>query len=561
MLILGIADNHDAGAALVQNGQLVAAVSQERIDRVKNSGAFPWGAIDTVLDQVGARYGDIDRVAVGSAFTPSWLLRRFPKFHSKRKQGGQFDPLLNAYVVYQSLLKRTALHTLEVEACERVLVGRFRDRGITNARVELMDHHSAHAHAAYRFQPNPTSLVLTVDAMGDGVTCTVSVGQYGQIDRHWRQSGFAAINTYYSRVTEWLGFTPNRHEGKITGLAAYADPPPDLLEHFRSQLSFEGPGFSRINYFKRQHPQDAFYSFLERFTREEVAAALQANLEAAVVAFVRFWVDKTGVRDVSACGGIFANVKMNQRIAELAEVDSLNVFPHMGDGGLAMGAAAGVAGIPPHSLESMYLGPKYSRAQIMREMNIAQVKPSSSANLSDRVAELLADGKVVARFDGGMEFGPRALGNRSVLASPIDPDVNDWLNQRLQRTEFMPFAPVVLEEDADRLFVGVDKAPEAARFMAVCFECTDEMKRLAPGCVHVDGTARPQIVRPGDNHGYANILRQFKARTGVPALINTSFNMHEEPIVCSPHDAIRAWKKAELDGLVLGEFLIERGEG
>ncbi|MCB9745264.1 MAG: hypothetical protein H6741_12230 [Alphaproteobacteria bacterium] len=560
MLILGLADNHDAGAALVQDGRLVAACAQERIDRKKNSGAFPWGAIDAVLDQVGARYRDVDRVVVGTAFTPSWALRRFPQLHHQRKsEGGQFDPLLNAYVVYQSLLRRSGLHTLEVEACRKLLERRIHERGMARASVDVMGHHAAHAEAAYRSQPNPRCLILTVDAMGDGLSATVSMGRVGQVDRLWTQSGFAAVNTYYSRVTEYLGFRPNRHEGKITGLAAYAPPNPHLVEHFRSQLDFVGPGFTRTNYFKRQAKDDAFYSELADFSREEVASALQANLERAITAFVSHWVEHTEVHDVAVCGGIFANVKLNQRIAELDEVRSLWVFPNMGDGGLAVGAALAAGGVPPHALETLYLGPSYTRTQIARELHVAKLTPERPADLADRVAALLAEGKVVARFDGGMEFGPRALGNRTVLASPADPAVNDWLNARLQRSEFMPFAPVVLAEDAPRLFHGVPKAAQSARFMTVCFDCTDDMKRLAPGTVHVDGTARPQILQEGENPGYAEILRRFKARTGIPVLVNTSFNMHEEPIVCSPFDAIRAFKSAELDALIVGEFLVERG--
>lgn len=557
MLILGLADNHDAGAALVQDGALVAACGQERIDRQKNSGAFPWGALDAVLDQVGARARDVDRVVFGTSFTPSWLLRRFPNFHKRKKEaGGQFDPLLNAYIAYQVFLRRSGLYTAEVEANRRLLEGRLRERGFVKASIAMMEHHEAHAHAAYRTQPHTTSLILTVDAMGDGVTATAAVGQVGQINRHWAQSGFSAINTFYSRITEWLGFIANRHEGKVTGLAALAEAPDALLEHLRGQLRFVGPGFTRLNYLRRQAKDDLFYGRLGEFSREQVAAAVQTVLEEVVVAYVRYWIERSGVADVSVCGGIFANVKLNQRLIELPELRSLYVFPNMGDGGLCVGAALGDAGVPPHTLPGLYLGPSYTQNQIAREANIAGLRPDRPADMAEAVAELLVAGKVVARFDGAMEFGPRALGNRSILFRPDDPSVNTWLNERLRRSEFMPFAPAVLAEDAPRLFRGYDKAPQCARFMTTCFDCTDLFKRQAPGCVHVDGTARPQVVSDEDNPGFAAILRRFRAKTGIPALINTSFNMHEEPIVCSPHDAIRAWKQAKLDALVLGPYLV-----
>ncbi|MCP4803904.1 MAG: hypothetical protein GY913_14425 [Proteobacteria bacterium] len=558
MLVLGVADNHDSGAALVKDGRLVAACGQERIDRKKNSGAFPWGAIDAVLDMAGARYRDVDRVVFGTSFTPSWLLRRFPEFHHSRKGSGQFSPLFNSYVAYQVALRKAGLHMQEVAACKRLLIRKLQDRGFRKAYIDLMDHHTAHAQAAYRCQDEPVCLVLTVDSMGDGISATANVGRHGQLDRHWDQSGFAAINTYYSRVTEVLGFTPNRHEGKITGLAAYAEAPEELLNHFRSQLRFVGPGFSRVNYLRPQSADDAFYGRLSRWTREEVANGLQTVLEEAVTQFVSYWVNRTGVRHVSVCGGIFANVKLNQRIAELECVDSLFVFPNMGDGGLAIGAAMATTGHPPHELPTMYLGPDYTAAHIGKELSIAKLKPKKPDDLVGEVVKRLVDGKVVARFAGGMEFGPRALGHRTLLVRPDSPEVNIWLNDRLQRSEFMPFAPVVRDVDAGRLFHGYEKAAHAARFMTVCFDVSDEMKEKAPGCVHVDGTARPQVIRERDDPEYYAILTRFDEATGIPALINTSFNMHEEPIVCSPHDAIRAFRLGRLDCLSIGPYLVDQ---
>jgi len=558
VLILGVTDNHDSGAALVEDGRLVAAVGQERLDRKKNSGAFPWAAIETVLDQVGRKPKEIDRVVFGTSFTPSFVLRRFPEFHHQRRsEGGQFSYLLNLYVLYQVALRGSGLHTVEIDACRDLLSARMAERGFA-APVELLDHHTVHAESAYRSQPKARCLVLTVDAMGDGITCTANMGSMGAVDRIWQQSGFAAINTYYSRVTEWLGFTPNRHEGKITGLAAYAVPPVELVDHFRRQLHFREPGFSTVDYTRRQSPDDAFYSKLKGWSREEIASALQANLEDAVTDFVRYWVRRCGVSDVAVCGGIFANVKLNQRIAEIEEVGSLWVYPNMGDGGLAAGAAMAAAELPPHRTPNLYLGPSYPRNVIARELNIAGLRPKMPDDLESEVADLLAAGKVVARFDGGTEWGPRALGNRTVMYRPDDPAINDWLNKRLKRTEFMPFAPAVMAEDAASLFIGVEKAVDAARFMTVCFDCTEDMRALCPGVVHVDGTARPQIVHREDNPGFYRIIELFKERTGLPAVINTSFNMHEEPIVCSPYDAIRAWRESELDALAIGPFLVTR---
>jgi len=401
-------------------------------------------------------------------------------------------------------------------------------------------------------------LVLTVDAMGDGVTATASMGHDGALDRLWRQSGLASINTFYSRVTERLGFTAIRHEGKVTGLAAYVEPPQELVDHMAHRVHFRAPGFSSVSATKIDRPDDAFWIVLDNYSREEVASAAQQVLESAVVPFVSHWINKTGCGHVAVAGGIFANVKLNQRIAALEELESLWVVPHMGDGGLAVGAALGSVGTAPQQIDHVYWGTNPTDKEIRQALSVAGLPKRKSKDIPDRVAGMLADGKVVARCGGAMEWGPRALGNRSILAAPFDASINDWLNERLQRSEFMPFAPVVRAEDADRWFKGVANAPEAARFMTVCFDVTDAFAEACPAAVHVDGTARPQIVRVEEQPELHATLTAFGERTGTPALINTSFNMHEEPMVRTAAEAIRAWQSAELDGLWLGDHLLQR---
>jgi carbamoyltransferase len=560
MFILGISDNHDAGAAVVVDGKLLAAVGQERMDRQKNSGAFPWQAIDSVLDMVGARPVDVDRVVFGTAYTPSTLLRALPGLHHTSKDQGNFSYLLNLYILYQVALRRSGLDASEIQASSALLRKRMDRRGFARAELELMDHHEAHAQAAYRSQPRSECLIITVDAMGDGASVTVWVGRGGKLAMQWDQSGLAAINTYYSRITQLLGFRPNRHEGKITGLAAYAEPPPELLDHMRKQLSFVGPGFTRERYWQPQSTTDRFYSFVARYSKEQVAAATQRALEEAMVGFVSHWVAATGVRHVAVSGGTFANVAVNRRIAELPEVDSLFVYPNMGDGGLPVGAALGAAGAEPAHLPHVFLGPSYDDRHIERLLEGAGVAFTRPADLAGEVAQLIADKRVVARCDGAMEWGPRALGNRSILYRPDDPAVNDWLNKRLKRTEFMPFAPMTLAEHAPDLYKGLDKAADAARFMTVCFEVSEQMTRDCAGVVHVDGTARPQVLHREDSPRMHELLEAFHRITGLPTIVNTSFNMHEEPIVCSPADALRAWQAADLDALVLGPFVIRRAE-
>jgi len=291
-----------------------------------------------------------------------------------------------------------------------------------------------------------------------------------------------------------------------------------------------------------------------------VAAAYQRVLEEVATAYVSQYVRKTGLRNLVLSGGVVANVKLNQRLRDIDGIDGIFVHPNMGDGGCGTGAAMlEFAGKPEMAkrLDHVYLGPEFSSAQIVEALNRAQLPFTHYRPIEPKVAALLAAGKVVARFDGRMEYGPRALGHRSILYHAKEPAVNQWLNQRLGRTEFMPFAPATLYEHRARCYHRIEGADYAAQFMTITFDCTDEMKRDCPAAVHVDGTARPQLVAAESSPGFHRILTEYYKLTGVPSVINTSFNMHEEPIVCTPDDAIRAFLQGNLDYLAIGEFLVE----
>ena len=556
MIILGIADNHDSGAALVIDGKLVGAINQERIDRVKNSGVFPWGAIDQLLKEHNVAYRDVNRVAIGTAFTPSALLRQKPSSHQAAKISGQFSVLLHGYMVYQSLLRRSGFHTVEIDACKKILSKRLKERPFETFDLQLWDHHQSHAEAAYRTQEKGEVLVLTLDAMGDGLSATAWKGRNGELHKVWDQSGLASINLFYSRITEVLGFTPLRHEGKVTGLAAYAEAPKDLVEHFAKEIAFVDGRFKRFNYKIPAHKNDSFWKKCQDYSKEEVASAAQAILESAVLDFVQYWIEQTGLRDLAVAGGIFANVKLNQKIANLSDLESLWVLPHMGDGGLAVGAALAAADATPTQLPHVYLGFEPSRDDDFKALKRNNL-PRQNTSVIARIAKCLSNGGVIARCSGAMEWGPRALGNRSILAIPSDASINDSLNKRLQRTEFMPFAPIVRDCDAERYFIGLDIIKESTPFMTVCVDCTEEFKQKAPAAVHVDGTARPQILREADNPELYKLLGAVGKKTGTPILINTSFNMHEEPIVCTADDAVRAFLASGLEGLWLGEYFVE----
>jgi carbamoyltransferase len=258
-------------------------------------------------------------------------------------------------------------------------------------------------------------------------------------------------------------------------------------------------------------------------------------------------------------GGVVANVKLNQRLKALPGVKRIFIHPNMGDGGCGTGAA--LLEFMEHErlrkpIPDVFLGPAYSTPDILESLRRAQLTFDQYPSIEPKIAQLIAAGKVVARFNGRMEYGPRALGNRSILYHAREPEVNQWLNQRLGRTEFMPFAPATLYEHRHACYDGVDGGEYAAQFMTLTFDCTPEMKRTSPAAVHVDGTARPQLVTPTSNPSFHEILTEYHKLTGLPSVINTSFNMHEEPIVCTPDDAIRAFLQGNLEYLAIGEFLV-----
>ena len=422
------------------------------------------------------------------------------------------------------------------------------------SKLKRLDHHLSHASNAYFGSGFEDALIVTLDGYGSGLAGSISSGKGGIIKRLCGIEYPHSLGTFYESVTSALGFRPSRHEGKIVGLAAYGNPA--VLEEILLSRFEQTPGGYRI-----LESNNLYFSryLSTNFPKIDIAAGYQRVLEIISCNLVRYWVEKTGLSKVVLSGGVTANVKLNQRIFEVEGVDGIFVYPNMGDGGCGTGAAmfkAWPRGVSK-AIESVYWGPGFSDCALEKALDVAGLKFSRPASLAADIAARIHSGQVVARFDGRMEYGPRALGNRSILFHAKEPEVNQWLNQRLGRTEFMPFAPVTLFEARNRCYHNINGAERAAEFMTITFDCTEWMKKHCPAAVHVDGTARPQLIRREVNPAYYDIVAEYEKLSGIPCLINTSFNMHEEPIVCSPEDAIRAFLQGNLDVLALGPFLVE----
>jgi len=407
-------------------------------------------------------------------------------------------------------------------------------------------------------------LAVSVDGFGDAVAGRVSLFRDGAVKNLNAIPIYHSIGTYYIFAAAICGFPKIYHCGKVTGLAAYSPREGAALDYFRKRIVFDKKTGKIINtgYFLIQQFQEMKRE-LSGLPIEEIAGAVQRRTEEVLTAYIDYWIRRSGEGKIALAGGVFANVKLNQRLSQLPSVEKIFIHPNMGDGGLPAGAAFEAlrelcgGKLKPYGLDHVFLGPTIVTEGLEERTLARQLKCTRRSNINETIAQHLADSKVVARVTGAMEYGPRALGNRSLLYQATDPTVNDWLNKKLNRTEFMPFAPMLLEEDAHLLLKDYsDKNSHTAQFMTITYDVTDLCQRTLPAIIHVDGTARPQIIRKETNRDCYEILKHYKAKTGLLAIINTSYNLHDEPIVQSSDDAIRAFKLGRLDVLILDDFEI-----
>lgn len=603
MIVLGLTLGHDSGAAVCVPGGILAAVNEERFSRVKLETRFPDCSIKAALTVAGVKPEEIAAVAWSAtvelhprAFDEMLVGTGLEKYVEKSK--GKVADRLYAYQYWHSPEFRRERLRETSKKMEKILSSEY---GIT-APLYRIDHHLAHASAAFFTSGVEKALVVTADGQGDGISGSVSLGIAGRpITFLKRLPEVASIGFVYMFVTEALGFKGLLHEGKITGLAAYGNPEnyagffrslvrvdaehapywnQDLLAPYLSGGSTALRGINglvrRVFGWNGVNAEDAGWrqamghylrGRCDPGQREDWSAAVQHWTEEVTTDWIKAYVQRYGAETegrVVLGGGLFANVKLNQRVGEIDGVRELYIHPHMGDGGNAVGAALGLlakkVGLLPFSLRHAYLGPSWSDREIQTALDDHRLRYRYVPEIEREVAELIAKGRVVARFQGPMEYGPRALGNRSILYQATDPAVNQWLNQQLKRSEFMPFAPAVLAERAKDCFLGLAGREYTAHFMNMTFNCSEYFRRTCPASVHVDDTARPQIVDGESNKSFYRIVKEYESLTGIPAVINTSFNMHEEPIVCSPQDAIRAFELGRLGALAMGNYIIESGK-
>lgn len=576
MKILGIHDGHIATACLIEDGRILSMVSEERFTRIKNSGGIPRNAIDWVLQSTQTRADEIDAVAVVGLIDPIADISSYTRSRHK------YFSLLAAHLpknilgnqqFYQPYLRYKQRKRKAFTELKQVL----NSHGISYSKIYQVEHHEAHASTAYYLSwhrnGNDPVLIITVDGSGDGLCGTVSIGEGHVLKRIKSIPSYHSPGIMYSRVTQYLGMKPLEHEYKVMGLAPYA--PEKIADRaynvFKKYLSLSPDGLSFEN-----HSGAWGNSFLTRLQEDffqirfdGIAAGLQNRFEELMVQFISNWITHTGIQNLTLSGGSFMNVKLNMLLMDLENIRQLFIMPSGGDESTALGAALKVyvdqcveRGFSPdiQPLRDLYFGPDFSEEEIEETLfqYKDQVQYKRLSNVEEETARLLAQGKIVGRMAGRMEWGARALGNRSILANPSQLEIVKKINAAIKMRDFwMPFAPSILWERRED-YLNYEK-DGLAPYMIRAFRSTPLAQKELVASLHpFDLTCRPQLVQKAWNEKYYTLLKHFEALTGIGGILNTSFNIHGYPIVCSPADALETLLNSGLDHITLENYLVER---
>lgn len=573
MKILGIHIGHDSSSSLIIDGQIVADVSEERFTRIKHYAGLPVNSIDFCLKAGKISFDEIDYIAISGEITDPKLKILFNLTDEKFNQIIANNTQNLSHTPLNKKIRNIIKNKITYHESPPLYMGFYNLAPKT--KVMKVDHHLSHASSAYYTSGFKDCLVITCDGVGDETSVAIWKGVNGKIEEIKKYGTSGSFGWFYSLVTEALGWWVGDGEGKTMGLAPYGDRKAVLdkellahyLPHYQNGEIMKGINFGTVKYFKEfdtfhWHFPDAIKvkDMIQHYGAGNVAAEAQYLLEESLLNFVRYWVKKENAKNLATSGGVFLNVKLNQKIIEGNIVEDYFIFPNAGDAGLALGAALYVCNRfskekAAQKIDHIYWGPCYSNDEIesiLRERNLQYRK---SDNISQEAARALADQKIIGWFQGKMESGPRALGGRSILFDPRKPENKDIINMRVKfREPFRPFCPSLMEEYASEYLSSSSKD----RYMITACNVKDEKRSIIPAVTHVDGTCRPQLISRQINKRFWELLDNFRQYTGVPVILNTSFNIKGEPIVCSPRDAVKCFFDTGLDLLCIGDFIVSK---
>jgi carbamoyltransferase len=551
MNVLGISCfYHDSAACLVRDGEVVAAAEEERFSRDKHDNGFPALAASYCLEKADLEPEDLDKVA----------------FYEKPIQ--KFDRILDTaadtfprgFLFFSNALPEWASTKLRIRKKLR------KELGYTG-EVEFMEHHESHAASAFLPSPFDEAAILTVDGVGEWKTNQMFRGENGEVEPVKHIDFPDSIGLLYSSITAYLGFMVNNDEYKVMGLASYGEP--EYREEFEQMIDIDEDGSYVLDqdYFSYRHRQKMWSQEMEELLGEprekgeeleqrhkDIAATLQDILEDVLVKQVDHLYSITDTKNLCMAGGVALNSAANGRLRKESPFENIWVQPAAGDDGGAMGAALARSPVE-WEMDDVYLGPEYGREEIIQALEGSEYREMEREEIVEETASRLADGDVVSLFKGRLEWGPRALGNRSILADPRREEMVDRVNNKVKfREDFRPFAPTVLEDHADDYFDVEGESP----YMLFVFDVHRERQDEIPAVTHVNGTSRIQTLKRETNPFYYDIIDRFREKTGVPVVLNTSFNLKGMPIVNTPGEAYSCFQESGIDAMVMENFLVEK---
>ena len=568
MYILGVnAVFHDSSACILKDGELLAAAEEERFTHVKHGKRpvpfstyeLPYHAIDYCLSVAGIHLKDVDKIAY--SFDPTIISENLsaPKIDipfapGREKSDGapEWEPLFLSFII-------NAPRQL-ADGYPHHLQKRFEGASASLEKWVYVEHHIAHAASAFFPSPFSHAAVLTLDGRGEKVTTSYYIGHEKNLTKISEVLLPHSLGLLYEEVTSYLGFLRSSDEYKVMALASYGKPV--YMDEFRSMIHVGDNGTYTISELKLEERFGKARKRDEPFLpyHFDIAHSLQKVLEETVLQLVNWFQQETGEENLCMAGGIALNCVLNSVIRDYSQFKNIWVQPASGDAGTALGAALWVdaqTGKDRNNSSAMdhcYWGPEYSDEEIESFLKWTKVPYRKLNNVAKETAAILAEDKIIGWFQGRMEFGPRALGSRSILASPVHAEMQARLNDIKDREDFRPVAPVVLESEAAEWFEGAGQSP----FMLFVYCVRQDKADKIPAVRHVDGTARIQTINEHQHPAYFSLLKEFKELTGVPVLVNTSFNTRGKPIVCTPRDAIECFWTSPFDALVINSFLLEK---
>ncbi|MBI2653384.1 hypothetical protein HYX02_01095 [Candidatus Woesearchaeota archaeon] len=576
--ILGIMDSHLGSACIFKDGVIEAAIAEERLNRIKGYSLFPEKAIKKVMEITGTKGEDIDLVAISNFTFGADVLKL-----QKKEQGFARNLVANlSRFMPASALDKGFLRQIYIKVTYKMRKSKlFRERAryfqsldISLDKIRFYEHHDCHAAAAYymrNWRDNKKTLVFTADGEGDGLCASIWVCEKDRMEKKIPISVMHSLGGMYTRFTKFLGMKPWEHEYKVMGLAPNSNKKrgEDTYQIVKKFMHVDKLKFHNDT----NRVGSAFSSYLFKKLKyrqfDNVAYAIQKLQDDIFTKWIRNGINHFGIRNIALAGGSFLNVKTNKLIAEMDCVDNIFIFPPAGDDSCSIGAAilgyldiCEMDGKKPDikPLMQLYFGESFDDKiqNFVRKINKRKYNIKRYSDVDSVVGELLAKNEIAARCSGRMEYGPRALGNRSILANPSDIDSIERINTIIKYRDFwMPFAPSMLDERAKDYIINPKNL--ASHYMVMAFDAKEENRKKIIATVHqADKTTRPQILIKDWNEDYYRLIKSFESKTGIGAVLNTSFNLHGEPVVCSPQDAMHTLENSALKHLILGNYLVSK---